>query len=278
MSGLPAAMGTPVGRTARTRYAHTGPGCLPAAPPSSSGPICEWPSSMPRETGEDLTALRIVSAVPILPQHERRLAIESLLPAADAHPVASAHAHMTIANLAFEQSDWEIGNDAARTAAQVFRAQGDQRLALWAQYFEAVGQWGADVADLDDLLADVVSGFRRARRRIRPRLRTVDCVTPNVGPDAGRAPSGRVGEPLPNARVTHRARARHRRPCAPRDTTRAIRAGGTVPRRSARCVRGSREPGLRGAHDRSSRCAARRDRRFPRVRRTARRGRGSSAD
>jgi hypothetical protein len=108
------------------------------------------------EHGDEITALRLVSAIPILPQRERRAAIESLLPAAE----AAGHALLTVANCAFEESDWAAGVDAAQRAETLFARQGDRRLVLWSRYFTVIGSWGADSPALDGPLAGVVDGFR----------------------------------------------------------------------------------------------------------------------
>jgi len=110
-----------------------------------------------------VAALRITSAVPIGLNSERRTLIADLLAqAGDDTPVpVRAQAALTLANLAFEQSDWPAAVAEAEAARAGFEAVGDRVHGAWATYFVITGSWGAgDLTTVDQLVADVLAEFR----------------------------------------------------------------------------------------------------------------------
>ena len=119
----------------------------------------EWAA----DRGDTVAALRLASAVPIGLNSERRTLIEDLLAqAGDGVPIpVRGQARLTLANLAFEQSDWAATVAAAAAARAAFEEVGDRVHGAWATYFVITGSWGAgDFATVDQLLSDVLAEFR----------------------------------------------------------------------------------------------------------------------
>jgi len=112
---------------------------------------------------DSLAALRMVSAVPIALNTERRALIMRLLDELPVVPVrVRANALDAVANLAFEQSDWEASIRAAAGASQAYVAAGDERRAAWCRYFLLHSSWGmGDVDTVDRLAAELEQDFRR---------------------------------------------------------------------------------------------------------------------
>ena len=89
--------------------------------------------------------------VPLSPHGwERRTEILARLARAEGEEqlddVTAGHAWTAIANLCFEQSDWQASLQASTRAVEHFRAAGLPRLTAWAQYFAryrpgAPGSW-----------------------------------------------------------------------------------------------------------------------------------------
>jgi predicted ATPase/class 3 adenylate cyclase len=113
-----------------------------------------------REIGDDVSALRIVSAAPILLAVERRQAIESLIDTPGVEPVSLAHALSALSNLAFEQGDARYGIEVAERARALFAEAGERRHATWAEYFTLVGRWALDPTGLDVEIERLVHEFR----------------------------------------------------------------------------------------------------------------------
>lgn len=79
-------------------------------------------------------------------------------------PAGAAHAWSAVANLAFEQSEWQAALEAGATAARHFQAARLPRLAAWARCLQAVGAWGAgQAAEADRLLGEAIPVFRQER-------------------------------------------------------------------------------------------------------------------
>ena len=113
--------------------------------------------------GALVDALRIAAAVPIGLNSERRALIGDLLDrGGDAvPPEVRARAGLTVANLAFEQCDWDAAAGAALAAQADFDAAGDRLHAAWARYFVVSSSWGAgDEATVDRLIVDLLAEFR----------------------------------------------------------------------------------------------------------------------
>jgi predicted ATPase/DNA-binding XRE family transcriptional regulator len=119
--------------------------------------------------GKDGAALRIAAMVPLsLHGWERRTEILARLTRAEGEgqldDVTAGHAWTAIANLCFEQSDWQASLQASTRAVEHFRAAGLPRLTAWAQYFCSISSWGAgSSAETDRLVAEVIANFRRER-------------------------------------------------------------------------------------------------------------------
>ena len=118
-----------------------------------------------RELGQTVTALRIVSALPIGPISERRDLLSTLLAqVADEGPLDDAvagRAWAALANLAFEQCDWPFGIDAAQNASVCLDRAGLSREQPWARLMEMWLQWGAgDLEAVDEIAAQTGSQFR----------------------------------------------------------------------------------------------------------------------
>jgi predicted ATPase/class 3 adenylate cyclase len=121
--------------------------------------------SWARELGDTVTALRIVSAVPIGPISERReLLISLLAQVADEGKLDDAvagRAWSALANIALEQSDWAFGIDAAQKATICLGRARLQLQEAWAQLLEAWLHWGAgDLLAVDEKVDRIASQFR----------------------------------------------------------------------------------------------------------------------
>ena len=122
-----------------------------------------WAASHDREGA----ALRIAAMVPLsLHRGERTAEILDRLSRADRvgqlDDTAAGHAWAAIANLAFEQNDWQASLQASVRAAGHFRAARLPRLAAWAQYLNVHAAWGAgQLAEVDQLLSEAIASFRR---------------------------------------------------------------------------------------------------------------------
>lgn len=119
--------------------------------------------------GQEGAALRIAAMVP-LSHHgwERRTEILERLSRADKagqlDDVVAGHSWTAIANLSFEQSDWQASLQASTRAVEHFRAAKLPRLTTWAQYFCFISGWGAEQsAEGDRLITEVITSFRRER-------------------------------------------------------------------------------------------------------------------
>ena len=119
--------------------------------------------------GKDGAALRIAAMVPLsLHGWERRTEILARLTRAEGEgqldDVVAGHAWTAIANLSFEQSDWQASLQASTRAFEHFRAAGLPRLTAWAQYFCSISAWGAgQLAESEYLVTEVIANFRRER-------------------------------------------------------------------------------------------------------------------
>jgi predicted ATPase/DNA-binding XRE family transcriptional regulator len=114
-------------------------------------------------------ALRIAAMVP-LSNHgwERRTEILERLGRADGagqlDDAVAGHAWTAIANLSFEQSDWQASLQASTRAVEHFKAAGLSRLTTWARFFCLISAWGAgQSAEVDRLITEVIADFRRER-------------------------------------------------------------------------------------------------------------------
>jgi predicted ATPase/DNA-binding XRE family transcriptional regulator len=122
-----------------------------------------WAASHDREGA----ALRIAAMVPLsLHRGERTAEILDRLSRADRagqlDDTAAGHAWAAIANLAFEQNDWQASLQASVRAAGHFRAARLPRLAAWAQYLNVHAAWGAgQLAEVDQLISEAIANFRR---------------------------------------------------------------------------------------------------------------------
>ena len=115
------------------------------------------------ETDQLVDALRIVSAAPVGLTGERRALIVDLLARTgdDAPRTVVAEANLTLANVAFELSDWDGCVAFARAARDAFDEVDDCRHGAWATYFVMSGSWGAgDVDTTDRLIGDLLDEFR----------------------------------------------------------------------------------------------------------------------
>jgi non-specific serine/threonine protein kinase len=114
------------------------------------------------ETTHVLTALRILSTVPIMPTGQRFAQLERLRHTAeDAPRPLRAHVDLTLANLAGEAGEADAGISHAVAAAEAFDALGDPRLNAWARYFEAMLRWSAtdDTAVVSRLITAALGAF-----------------------------------------------------------------------------------------------------------------------
>jgi predicted ATPase/class 3 adenylate cyclase len=109
-----------------------------------------------------LSALRIVSAVPLSFTNQRREQLEQLLAECpDVPPKVRAQALLTLSNLTMEHGDMAASIVAAQESAALFTEVGDRRLAAWARYFEVFGRWGQpDTATLTMLIQQSLGAFR----------------------------------------------------------------------------------------------------------------------
>jgi predicted ATPase/DNA-binding XRE family transcriptional regulator len=119
--------------------------------------------------GKEGVALRIAAMVP-LSHHgwERRTEILERLSRADRagqlDDVVAGHSWTAIANLSFEQSDWQASLQASTRAVEHFKAARLPRLTTWAQYFCFISAWGAgQQGEVDRLITEVIASFRRER-------------------------------------------------------------------------------------------------------------------
>jgi len=110
------------------------------------------------QQGDPLTALRMLSAVPLMPTGQRFAELGRLLAAIpDAPPALVAQGQLTLANLAGEVGDAEVGVEQAAAAASAFDELGDRRLGAWARYFGAMVAWTGG-----EERAEVATGLRAA--------------------------------------------------------------------------------------------------------------------
>jgi predicted ATPase/class 3 adenylate cyclase len=121
--------------------------------------------SWAREVGETVTALRIVSAVPIGPISERRQLLISLLAqVADEGTLDDAvagRAWAALGNIALEQSDWAFGIDVAQKATACLERAGLPLQHAWARLMEMWLQWGAgDMVAVDEIADQIAAQFR----------------------------------------------------------------------------------------------------------------------
>jgi predicted ATPase/DNA-binding XRE family transcriptional regulator len=119
--------------------------------------------------GQEGAALRIAAMVP-LSHHgwERRTEILERLSRANRagqlDDAVAGHSWTAIANLSFEQSDWQASLQASTRAVDHFKAARLPRLTTWAQYFCFISAWGAgQPAESDRLITEVIANFRRQR-------------------------------------------------------------------------------------------------------------------
>lgn len=117
--------------------------------------------------GQHGGALRIAAMVP-LSHHgwERRTEILTRLArterAGQLDDVVAGHSWTAIANLSFEQSDWQASLQASNRAVEYFQAARLPRLTAWAQYFCLMAAWGAgQLGEGDRLITEVIANFRR---------------------------------------------------------------------------------------------------------------------
>lgn len=118
-----------------------------------------------RELGHDLDALRIVSMVPIGPPSERRQLITDLLAdvssAGQLTDDVAGRAWTALANIAFEQADWDYGVEVARRGYACFERAGQPLQRNWAQWLEMSMLWGAnDVDAVRDIATSLAGAFR----------------------------------------------------------------------------------------------------------------------
>jgi non-specific serine/threonine protein kinase len=116
--------------------------------------------------GREGAALRIDAMVP-LSRHgwERRTEILERLSRADRagqlDDVVAGHSWTAIANLSFEQNDWQASLEASTRAVEHFKAARLPRLTAWAQFFGLISAWGAEQsAEVDRLITEVIASFR----------------------------------------------------------------------------------------------------------------------
>ena len=115
------------------------------------------------ERGDLTAALRLVTAVPLGLNNERRALISDLLArSAGQHPAyVVAQAQLTLADLALDQGDWVAAVVASAAARTGFDRVGDRRSAALASLDGVTASWGAgDLASADRLLAECLAGFR----------------------------------------------------------------------------------------------------------------------
>lgn len=107
------------------------------------------------QAGEPLTALRILSAVPLMSTAPRYAELRRLRRQV-AHVPAPVLAQvlLTLANLAGEVGQPDEGVEHAVAAAATFASLGDVRLRAWARYFEAMLRWS--VEDQPTLVAAIL--------------------------------------------------------------------------------------------------------------------------
>jgi predicted ATPase/class 3 adenylate cyclase len=118
-----------------------------------------------RELGDTESALRIVAAVPIGLISERRQLICELLDEAavsgEVEAGLAGRAWSAVANIAFEQSDWAFGIDAAKRGAASYHQAGLFVHQAWAELLQMWLQWGAGNLGFVDEMADrIASQFR----------------------------------------------------------------------------------------------------------------------
>ena len=121
-----------------------------------------WAFDRAIEHHDYVSALRIVSAVPVaLPSERRELIAWLTKSVGDGHTKEVAQAHLTATNLALEQGDWHATVEEGGAAAEGFAAIGDRRLASWSRYFQSFGTWGlGDGVRTDKLLDELLEEFR----------------------------------------------------------------------------------------------------------------------
>ncbi len=95
--------------------------------------------------GEQLTALRILSAVPLMPTAQRYAELQRLRRQVPGIPEAVlAQVRLTLGNLAFEIGNARESIEHATAAAEAFTTLGDVRLRAWTRYIEAMALWTAE--------------------------------------------------------------------------------------------------------------------------------------
>ncbi len=114
--------------------------------------------------GDQLAALRIVSAVPIALAGERRQIIADLLTrvgtAADGWPAGVAYS--ALGELAYDQGDWLVASEASTIAREHFVAAGVDHHAGWADLNGAYAAWGmGDFAAVDRVISKAIAVFRK---------------------------------------------------------------------------------------------------------------------
>jgi predicted ATPase/DNA-binding CsgD family transcriptional regulator len=101
------------------------------------------------QSGEELTALRILSAVPLMPTAQRYAELQRLRDRVpDIPKPITAQLLLTLANLAGEVGRTDEGIELAVGAAAAFATLGADRLRAWARYFEAMMRWTAEAERL----------------------------------------------------------------------------------------------------------------------------------
>ena len=114
--------------------------------------------------GDQLAALRIVSAVPVGLAGDRRQMITDLLvrvgDAADARVAGVAYA--ALGELAYDQGDWVASSEASAIAREHFVAIGSDRDAGWADLNAAYAAWGiGDLPEVDRVISKAVAMFQK---------------------------------------------------------------------------------------------------------------------
>ena len=114
------------------------------------------------QSGDHLTALRIVNAVPVGTPSQRLGLIRQLLDdLPDAPQGVVGQALLTTATLEMERGAFAAAVEAGKRAEAAFEAAGDRLHAAWSRYFQTDSLWGVgDLKSVDDLCVRLVEEFR----------------------------------------------------------------------------------------------------------------------